>query len=130
MPESFAFLKFKMYNYSEFRINQISDFLASQLYKCSLKNRGYLWQWFKYHKECKKTKVVICFHLKKVVGWGVIFKYSPKREIMLFVDKKYRRLGIGSAIYKKLSYKIAKKRIRIYKDVSNKQFFKSLNCET
>lgn len=114
------------FKYREYLINNVPEHLKPDLYKCSRRYRGYLWYWFKYHKDCKKTKVIICFCGKEITGWGVVFKYSFERQIMLYVKKKYRRLGIGSNLIKKLSYKISKSRIKVYKDSENKKFFKSV----
>lgn len=42
---------------------------------------------------------------------------------MFYVRKTHRRKGLGTRIYKKLTYRLPKSKIEVYPDSSNKKFF-------
>ena len=100
------------------------------LFRCSLRNRGYMWRHFLEYRDNKYAKVVICRNNTRIVGWGLRYKFKTERKIkhsvMVYVRKSYRRKGLGTRIYKKLTFKLPKSKIEVYQDSSNKQFFKNL----
>ena len=94
------------------------------LYRCSFRTGGYMYKHFVERRECKKTKVTICFYKHKVIGWGLRFKSVDKHHIMLFVYKGYRKQGIGTKIYRRLSNGLTKTSISVYPNSESKIFFK------
>ena len=113
--------------YKSYRPYDIDNKYDKDLQRCSLRNGGYMWTNFVEHRQCKRSKVVICFVDNKIVGWGIRFKYSVNRNsnysIMLFVFKQYRRNGIGTQIYKKLTRGVKYTKLEVYPDRLNRKFF-------
>jgi len=97
------------------------------LFRCSLRNCGYMWGHFLEYRDDKCAKIVICRKNKRIVGWGLRFKFkngrNTKYSIMFYVRKTHRRKGLGTRIYKKLTYRLPKSKIEVYPDSSNKKFF-------
>lgn len=85
-----------------------------------------MWSIFNFNRKSKKSKVVISFFNKKIVGWGIRFNMNNKHAIMLYVSKLYRRKKIGTTIYKKLSRGIKRSKLEAYPDKNNKKFFNTL----
>jgi len=89
-----------------------------------------MWIHFLQYRHDKSAKVVICKNNTRIVGWGLRYKFKTNRKIkysvMFYVRKTHRRKGIGTRIYKKLTFKLPKSKIEVYPDSSNKQFFKKV----
>ena len=94
-----------------------------QLYNCSLRSGGYMYSQLSSRRDCKRSKMVICFDDDRIIGWGIRFKHGIQKAVMLYVSKTYRRKGIGTEIYRKLTRGVAKKNIKVYRDYANRKFF-------
>ena len=77
-----------------------------------------------------KHRVFIAKENGVCIGWSVIKEMKNKKnykfEFMVYVKKKFRRMGIGTKLYKKskLFFKIKDKDIRVYITTNyNSQFF-------
>ena len=110
-----------------YHINKIDKKIDPILFRCSLRNRGYMWGHFLEYRDDKCAKVVICRNNTRIVGWGLRFKFKTGRKtkysVMFYVRKTHRRKGLGTRIYKKLTYRLPKSKIEVYPDSSNKKFF-------
>jgi hypothetical protein len=79
----------------------------------------------------KNTKIVYCLHKHTVVGWGINFPCRGKHGIMLHVFLSYRRNGIGTKLFKRLTWGI-KNKTKILCWPHNKvstEFFKSVKVK-
>lgn len=106
---------------------EVSCKYDSMLYRCSYRSGGYMYKHFVKLRQCKKSKVVICFDRRKIVGWGIRFKPRCKYNIMLFVYKSHRKRGIGTKIYRQLANGLSKNNIRVYPNGESRVFFKKIN---
>lgn len=117
--------------YKSYRPYDVDAKYDKQLYRCSLRYCGHMWWEFSRNRKCKKSKVVICFIKDKIVGWGYRFKYhknpTNNYSIMMHVYKTYRRKGIGTQIFKKLTRGIKSIKLEVYPDSHNKKFFEKIN---
>ena len=69
-----------------------------------------------------KLHTVMCVEGDKVLGWALVNKHNE--DIMIYVRKNYRRMGIGTKIMKKIRSKFGK--YNVFDDtVVTKSFFKS-----
>lgn len=93
----------------------------------SFRSGGHLFENFIELKNEYSSKVCYCETSKGVFcGWGFLARGIDKTYfIMLFVKKKFRRLGIGTKIIKLLSRR--KKNIEVYShDKISRKFFQSI----
>jgi len=105
--------------------------LLLQFYNNSFKSAGLIYKTLLEEKEKGKrstAKVVYCLKRKKVVGWGICSPHNNKKGIMLYVNKRYRRKGIGSALFKRLAWGIPKNKVNVWPHnrLSEKFFNKNL----
>ena len=112
--------------YLKVSCSEVDRKYTKQLYNCSMRNLGYMYSRFSFHRDCKQSKVVICFDHDRIVAWGIRFKDKSNKCVMLYVAKHYRRKGIGTNIYRQLTRGLSKKVIKVYPDSANKKFFKSV----
>jgi len=106
--------------------------LRQHLWRCSYKNFGYLFATFESCCADKKTKdnyIVYCLYKGKFAGWG-LHNISEKTPcIMLYVYKKCRRKGIGTAIIKRITKNKPIEKFFYHKDGSNDWFFNKLETK-
>jgi GNAT superfamily N-acetyltransferase len=105
---------------------KIPETYYKQLFRCSYGFMGCMWVNFKKHYKSDKSKITVCLKNNKVIAWGLLYKNPTKYCIMLYVYKKYRRKKIGKKIFNRLARNLDKNQITVYKDSSNKDFFKSV----
>ena len=101
--------------------------LISQFFDCSYGRYGLMYKLFISAQNDLKSKVVYCLDKNQVIGWGLRYKDVNHHEVMLYVDKDYRRKGIGTKIYNKLVIGLSKDRIsNSAHNVSARKFFNSV----
>jgi GNAT superfamily N-acetyltransferase len=76
-----------------------------------------------YSKNKDKLHTVLCVEGDKILGWALVDKKC--RDIMIYVRKNYRRMGVGTKIMKKIRSKFGK--YNVYDNtIPTKSFFKSV----
>jgi GNAT superfamily N-acetyltransferase len=75
--------------------------LLDELYKCSYKEQGLMWDAFNDFKHKNTSYIIYCKLNSKVIAWSFLFRNDDRhREIMLFVYPKYRKNRIGTRLFK------------------------------
>ncbi len=59
---------------------------------------GHIWP--QYLKQDKLGMVILAKIKNRVIGWGLIFERNEEKTLFLYISKQYRRLGVGTKIFK------------------------------
>lgn len=115
-------------------ITRVSEKCTKEMATIALQNHLYvsgwsLYGWLKYiQKNGSSFPVSIAYVKDTPVGICMIHKTSNKKYIIAtFVDKKYRRNGIGSKLIQSIKNKVQMPIIRIYGETYSLEFFEKNN---